>query len=101
MSSAAWARGYTARIAFDLDVPIGASTCVACGECADELLHRRLELTSVVRPTAAAPVMFLSKISSSTRYPISRTFVTLSLPFLRALSTRSSGVNIARRGDLP
>ena len=26
-------KGYTARIAFDLDNPMGASTCVACGEC--------------------------------------------------------------------
>jgi len=27
-------KGYGARIAFDLDAPMGASTCVACGECA-------------------------------------------------------------------
>ncbi len=27
-------KGYTARIAFDLDNPMGQSTCVACGECA-------------------------------------------------------------------
>ncbi len=26
-------KGYTARIAFDLDAPMGESTCVACGEC--------------------------------------------------------------------
>lgn len=26
-------KGYTARIAFDLDAPMGNSTCVACGEC--------------------------------------------------------------------
>ena len=26
-------KGYTARIAFDLDVPMGSSSCVACGEC--------------------------------------------------------------------
>jgi len=26
-------KGYAARIAFDLDVPMGASTCVSCGEC--------------------------------------------------------------------
>ena len=26
-------KGYTARIAFDLDAPMGKSTCVACGEC--------------------------------------------------------------------
>jgi formate dehydrogenase major subunit len=27
-------KGYAARIAFDLDFPMGESTCVACGECA-------------------------------------------------------------------
>ena len=26
-------KGYTARISFDLDNPMGASTCVTCGEC--------------------------------------------------------------------
>jgi len=26
-------KGYFARIAFDLDTPMGQSTCVACGEC--------------------------------------------------------------------
>src|SRR5262249_39964181 len=26
-------KGYGARIAFDLDQPMGASTCVSCGEC--------------------------------------------------------------------
>jgi len=27
-------KGYTARISFDFDVPMGSSTCVSCGECA-------------------------------------------------------------------
>ncbi len=27
-------KGYAARIAFDLDAPMGESTCVSCGECA-------------------------------------------------------------------
>lgn len=26
-------KGYTTKIAFDLDAPMGASTCVSCGEC--------------------------------------------------------------------
>ncbi len=26
-------KGYSARIAFDLDVPMGESSCVSCGEC--------------------------------------------------------------------
>ena len=44
-------KGYTARIAFDLDVPMGASSCVACGECSDDcptgaLTHRRVIATN-------------------------------------------------------
>ncbi|HXV36389.1 MAG TPA: formate dehydrogenase subunit alpha [Myxococcota bacterium] len=27
-------KGYAARIAFDLDLPMGSSSCVSCGECA-------------------------------------------------------------------
>jgi CRP-like cAMP-binding protein/Fe-S-cluster-containing hydrogenase component 2 len=26
-------RGYTAHVSFDLDLPMGSSTCVSCGEC--------------------------------------------------------------------
>ena len=26
-------RGYTTRVGFDLDLPMGSSTCVSCGEC--------------------------------------------------------------------
>jgi CRP-like cAMP-binding protein/Fe-S-cluster-containing dehydrogenase component len=45
-------KGYTARIAFDLDVPMAASSCVACGECADDcptgaLTHKRVIETKV------------------------------------------------------
>ena len=40
-------KGFAARIAFDLDVPMAASSCVACGECADDcptgaLTHKRV-----------------------------------------------------------
>lgn len=28
-------KGYSAKIAFDLDLPMGSSSCVACGECMD------------------------------------------------------------------
>ncbi len=45
--------GYAARIAFDLDSPMGESTCVACGECASvcptgALTHK--PLTAPLRP---------------------------------------------------
>jgi CRP-like cAMP-binding protein/Fe-S-cluster-containing dehydrogenase component len=40
-------KGYKTRIAFDLDTPMGGSSCVACGECSDDcptgaLTHRRV-----------------------------------------------------------
>jgi predicted molibdopterin-dependent oxidoreductase YjgC len=41
-------KGYDARIAFDLDSPMGESTCVSCGECVavcptGALTHKSLE----------------------------------------------------------
>ncbi|WP_199225775.1 4Fe-4S binding protein, partial [Spiribacter halobius] len=45
-------KGYATRIAFDLDAPMGESSCVSCGECVavcptGALTHRAL-------PAAAA-----------------------------------------------
>ncbi len=42
-------KGHTARIAFDLNQPMGLSTCVSCGECAaacptDALTHKSITL---------------------------------------------------------
>ncbi|MEM7166635.1 MAG: formate dehydrogenase subunit alpha [Planctomycetota bacterium] len=46
-------KGYEARIAFDLDNPMGDSTCVSCGECAavcptGALVHK--EISAPMRP---------------------------------------------------
>ncbi|KPK61445.1 MAG: formate dehydrogenase, partial [Gemmatimonas sp. SG8_38_2] len=48
-------KGYGSRICFDFDVPMGASTCVSCGECAavcptGALVNRTL--TTPIRPRA-------------------------------------------------
>ena len=52
-------KGYAARIAFDLDRPMGESTCVSCGECAaacptgalvDRALHAPLRPRSELEP---------------------------------------------------
>ncbi|MBW1844844.1 MAG: (2Fe-2S)-binding protein, partial [Deltaproteobacteria bacterium] len=40
-------KGYGARIAFDLDRPMGKSTCVSCGECAASCPTGALQLTPV------------------------------------------------------
>jgi len=36
-------RGQHAKIVFDMDDPMGASTCVACGECVAGLSHGRAD----------------------------------------------------------
>ncbi len=48
-------KGYAARIAFDLDQPMGSSTCVSCGECAAACPTGALTnkpLTVAIRPPA-------------------------------------------------
>jgi formate dehydrogenase major subunit len=49
-------KGYGARIAFDLDVPMGSSTCVSCGECAavcptGALVHKPLTVPASPKKT--------------------------------------------------
>ncbi len=51
-------KGYATRIGFDLDAPMGASTCVSCGECAavcptGALTHRPLAAPLRPRPELA------------------------------------------------
>ena len=52
-------KGYATRIAFDLDTPMGQSTCVSCGECAavcptgalvDKPLQRALQPRTALEP---------------------------------------------------
>ena len=46
-------KGYSTRIAFDLDVPMGDSSCVSCGECMDACPTDALvnkELAAPLRP---------------------------------------------------
>ncbi len=52
-------KGYASRIAFDLDQPMGQSTCVSCGECAAScptgaLTHKPLSLPLVPRAQTTA-----------------------------------------------
>jgi CRP-like cAMP-binding protein/formate hydrogenlyase subunit 6/NADH:ubiquinone oxidoreductase subunit I len=43
-------KGYTARIAFDLDTPMGASGCVECGECMISCPTGALTFKQFVKP---------------------------------------------------
>jgi formate dehydrogenase major subunit len=52
-------KGHAARIAFDLDQPMGSSTCVSCGECAAScptgaLTHKPLTLPLLPRAQTTA-----------------------------------------------
>ncbi len=53
-------KGYSTRISFDLDLPMGESTCVSCGECAascptDALQHKinQKSLSEITLPISA------------------------------------------------
>ncbi len=48
-------KGYTTKIAFDLDLPMGSSSCVSCGECMDACPTAALvnkPLSAPLRPPA-------------------------------------------------
>ncbi|HEV3120985.1 MAG TPA: cyclic nucleotide-binding domain-containing protein [Isosphaeraceae bacterium] len=47
-------KGYQARIAFDLNAPMGQSTCVACGECMVSCPTGALTFRTFVKPELAA-----------------------------------------------
>lgn len=47
-------KGYAARVAFDLDAPMGASSCVACGECMVDCPTGALTHQGIIE-TAAKP----------------------------------------------
>jgi formate dehydrogenase major subunit len=49
-------RGAHARIVFDLEDPMGASSCVACGECVQACPTGALSAASAVAPATAAPL---------------------------------------------
>jgi CRP-like cAMP-binding protein/Fe-S-cluster-containing dehydrogenase component len=78
-------KGATARIAFDLDSPMGRSSCVACGECSDDcptgaLVHRRVIDTRI---SGGQDVGTDELLQHATR-EIRRAFRGVSRPFLRA-----------------
>ncbi|MDH3519098.1 MAG: 2Fe-2S iron-sulfur cluster-binding protein, partial [Myxococcales bacterium] len=59
-------KGYSARIAFDLDLPMGASSCVSCGECAAVCPTGALVDKPIVRPLR--PRAQLARVASVCPY---------------------------------
>ena len=47
-------KGYATHIGFDLDVPMGRSTCVSCGECMISCPTDALTFRATVKPEASA-----------------------------------------------
>ncbi|MDH3298436.1 MAG: formate dehydrogenase subunit alpha, partial [Gemmatimonadota bacterium] len=47
-------KGYATRIGFDLDAPMGASTCVSCGECEKACPTGALTLVDLIRNESEA-----------------------------------------------
>jgi CRP-like cAMP-binding protein/Fe-S-cluster-containing dehydrogenase component len=99
-------KGYTARIAFDVDASMGSSTCVACGECADNcptgaLTHREVVATQLPE---GGDVDLKDLIEHATP-EIRRVFTAMSQPFLlwniRAVKRREfrKGEVICREGE--
>jgi CRP-like cAMP-binding protein/Fe-S-cluster-containing hydrogenase component 2 len=87
-------KGFTARIAFDLDVSMGASTCVACGECADDcptgaLTHKRVIETKL----EAGRDVTVEDLRNHSIPEIQQAFRGVSVPFLRA------NIHAVRRRD--
>jgi len=64
-------KGYGTRIGFDLDDPMGASTCVSCGECEKACPTGALTLVDLVQRSespAAAPKAGLKQVDSVCPY---------------------------------
>jgi len=61
-------RGVQSKVVFDLDDPMGASTCVACGECVQACptarWHRRATRTCAVDRTVDSHALLRSRLSA-------------------------------------
>jgi CRP-like cAMP-binding protein/Fe-S-cluster-containing dehydrogenase component len=99
-------KGYTTRIAFDLDMSMGASSCVACGECADDcptgaLTHREVVATKL----SDGDDVDANDLINHANPEIRQVFAGISLPFLlwniNAIKRRKfrKGQEICREGD--
>jgi CRP-like cAMP-binding protein/Fe-S-cluster-containing hydrogenase component 2 len=76
-------KGYTTRIAFDLDTPMGDSSCVACGECMVSCPTGALINRSAVRPEPwekESPLPEPVGVEELAKHPL---FEGVSHPFLR------------------
>jgi CRP-like cAMP-binding protein/Fe-S-cluster-containing dehydrogenase component len=83
------AKGYEAKIAFDLDQPMGGSSCVACGECmvscpTGALTHRSVIEASPWKDVKPQPdVVSAAELTTHPLPDIRRAFSGVSPPFLQ------------------
>jgi CRP-like cAMP-binding protein/Fe-S-cluster-containing dehydrogenase component len=105
------AKGYAAKIAFDLDDPMGSSSCVACGECmiscpTGALTSRAIVQSEPWKDTIPAPrAVSASELITHALPPIRRAFRGVAPAFLRwnersiVRRTFKKGEVICREGD--
>ncbi len=93
-------KGYQARIAFDLDAPMGSSSCVACGECTDDcptgaLVHRRVIATEL----ASGQDVKVESLVQHEIPQIRQAFEGVSRPFLRS-NIQAVKRRVYRKGEI-
>jgi Fe-S-cluster-containing hydrogenase component 2/CRP-like cAMP-binding protein len=82
-------KGYQARIAFDLDLPMGQSSCVSCGECMISCPTGALTFRAPIKADLfkgldpAARAVTAEELRNHPLPKIRRAFADVSLPFLR------------------
>ncbi|HWE36325.1 MAG TPA: cyclic nucleotide-binding domain-containing protein [Isosphaeraceae bacterium] len=95
-------KGYTAGIAFDLDDPMGASSCVACGECMVSCPTGALTIAGFVThgaPPRGVDVVGPEELADHPLFQgVSMAFLRLNEGAVRRLHVRDGQV-ICREGD--
>lgn len=98
-------KGYQARIAFDLDEPMGGSTCVSCGECmvscpTGALTHRTIvEADPWAKESPRPSPVDVNELIEHPLPDVRNVFSGISLPFLQ-WNARSIVRRHYKKGDI-
>jgi CRP-like cAMP-binding protein/Fe-S-cluster-containing dehydrogenase component len=92
-------KGYTARIAFDLDESMGSSSCVACGECMVSCPTGALTHKGIVQATLEGTPVQVSDLCEHQIPEIRSAFKDVARPFLR-WNAQAVVRRVFRKGDV-